>query len=98
MWLVSAGDPAGRELTRDEYLWVFVDTVAGMMEATDAAEAVVEALGDVPADDDMAAMMDELWRIEHPDLVEVLEALGDHHPDRAVAKSARTAAYKARSA
>ncbi|MBE1535221.1 hypothetical protein [Actinomadura algeriensis] len=98
MWLVSAGDPAGRELSRDEYLWVFVDTVAGMMEATDAAGAVVAALADVPADDDMAAMMDELWRIEHPDLVEVLEALGDHHPDRDVAKSARTAAYKARSA
>lgn len=98
MWLSAAGDPAGRELARDEYLWVFVDTVAGMMEAADPAEAVEAALADVPADADMAAMVDELWRIEHPDLVEVLEALGDHHPDRTVAKTARTAAYKARSA
>ncbi|QFG25868.1 hypothetical protein [Actinomadura sp. WMMB 499] len=98
MWLASAGDAAGRELTRDEYLWVFVDTVAGMLEAADAAEAVAAALADVPPETDMAAMADELWRIEHPDLVEVLEALGDHHPDRAVAKTARTAAYKARSA
>ncbi|WP_157433254.1 hypothetical protein [Actinomadura rifamycini] len=98
MWLSAAGDPEGRELTRGEYLWVFVDTVAGMMEAADPAEAVEAALADVPADADMAAMVDELWRIEHPDLVEVLEALGDHHPDRTVAKTARTAAYKARSA
>ncbi|MFV2176366.1 hypothetical protein ACFHW2_26230 [Actinomadura sp. LOL_016] len=98
MWLASAGDAAGRDLTRGEYLWVFVDTVAGMMEAADAAAAVAAALADVAPDADMAAMVDELWRIEHPDLVEVLEALGDHHPDRTVAKTARTAAYKARSA
>ncbi|MFD0905369.1 hypothetical protein [Actinomadura sediminis] len=98
MWLAAAGDPEGRELTRGEYLWVFVDTVAGMMETADAAEAVEAALADVAADADMAAMVDELWRVEHPDLVEVLEALGDHHPDRLVAKTARTAAYKARSA
>jgi hypothetical protein len=31
-------------------------------------------------------------------VAEVLEALGAHHPDKATAKAARTAAYKARSA
>jgi hypothetical protein len=38
-----------------------------------------------------------MWRLDHPDLADVLKALGDHHPDKALAKAARKAAFKARS-
>ncbi|WP_149257362.1 hypothetical protein [Actinomadura sp. K4S16] len=98
MWLNAAGDPAGRELAREEYLWVFVDTVAGMLETAEPAEAVEAALIDAPPGAEMKAMVDELWRTHHPGAADVLEALGAHHPDKATAKAARTAAYKARSA
>jgi hypothetical protein len=36
-------------------------------------------------------------RGEHPDTVAVLNHLGEHHPDKQVAKAARTAAHKAAS-
>ena len=84
-------------LDRDDYLWLFVDTVAGMLESADPAEAVAAALAGAPAGADLSGMVEEMWRSEHPDVAEVLTALGDHHPDRSVAKAARTAAYKARS-
>jgi len=38
----------------------------------------------------------ELWRVEHPDVLAVLEAVGKS-PDRAVAKAARKAAFRCRS-
>ena len=98
LWLKATGDPSGRELAHEEYLWVFVDTVAGMMETTDPQEAVEAALLDVPAGVEMETMVGELWRTEHPGVADVLDALGAHHPDKATAKAARTAAYKARSA
>jgi hypothetical protein len=98
LWLNAVGDPSGRELAREEYLWVFVDTVAGMLETAEPQEAVEAALIDAPPEAEMKSMVEELWRTQHPGVADVLEALGAHHPDRATAKAARTAAYKARSA
>jgi hypothetical protein len=98
LWLNAAGDPSGRELAHEEYLWVFVDTVAGMLETAEPEEAVEAALIDAPPEAEMKTMVDELWRTDHPGVADVLEALGAHHPDKATAKAARTAAYKARSA
>lgn len=98
LWLSATGDPSGRELAREEYLWVFVDTVAGMLETAEPGEAVEAALIDAPPGAEMEAMVDDLWRTDHPGVADVLDALGAHHPDKATAKAARTAAYKARSA
>ncbi|TDC52353.1 hypothetical protein E1281_19120 [Actinomadura sp. KC345] len=97
LWLNAAGDPSGHELAREEYLWVFVDTVAGMMETAEPKDAVEAALIDAPPGAELELMVDDMWRTDHPDVADVLEALGAHHPDKATAKAARTAAYKARS-
>ncbi|MBW8480928.1 hypothetical protein [Actinomadura parmotrematis] len=97
LWLTAHGHD-GFALSRDEYLWVFVDTLAGMLETAEPDAAVRAALAGVPADADPAAMVSDIWRADHPGTTEVLDALGAHHPDREIAKAARTAAYKARSA
>ncbi|MFC5182230.1 hypothetical protein [Actinomadura harenae] len=85
-WLTGHGLPA----PEPDPDWLFVDGVAGRLETA----APVEAVTALPVPDDVAA----LWRCHHPATAEVLGALGDHHPDRGTAKSARTAAFKARSA
>jgi hypothetical protein len=38
-----------------------------------------------------------LWQVRHPGVTDLLTALSDHHPDPAVARAARKAAFKARS-
>ncbi len=97
LWLGAHGD-ATAVPTSAETLWIFADTVAGLLETDEPAEAIETALADAPPDTDLQAMIEELWRVDHPDVPEVLDALGDHHPDKAVAKAARRAAFKARSA
>lgn len=96
LWLHAHGDDMV-EPGADEMMWIFTDTVAGLLETTEPAEAVTAALADAPPGADLGAFVSDLWRVDHPDTAEVLEVIGGHHSDRAVAKAARTAAFKARS-
>ncbi len=96
LWLAQNGDTSVAP-DHGEILWIFTDTVAGMLETTEPAEAVAAAVADTPAELDLRATIEEMWRLEHPDVAEVLGALGRHHPDKEVAKAARKAAFKARS-
>jgi len=57
---------------------------------------VAELLPDVPAAD-QAEIVAGLWRVSHPGVTDLLTALSEHHPDPAVARAARKAAFKARS-
>lgn len=41
--------------------------------------------------------LEDMWRLEHPRVREVLEVVGRHHPDKAVAKTARRSLAKLRS-
>jgi hypothetical protein len=57
---------------------------------------VAELLPDVtPAA--QAELVAGLWEVSHPGVTDLLTALSDHHPDPAVARAARKAAFKARS-
>ena len=42
-------------------------------------------------------VFDAVWQLDHPRVGEVLAALGEHHPDAAVAKAARRARERWRS-
>ncbi|WP_405151792.1 hypothetical protein OG589_21735 [Sphaerisporangium sp. NBC_01403] len=93
-WLASHGLSAPA-LTPEEVLWVSVDMLAlAMPGAEDDPEEFAEnlAVAGPPAH-----VIEEMWRVEHPDVAEVLDLLGRHLPDRNLAKAARKAAFKARS-
>jgi hypothetical protein len=93
-WLGSHGLSAP-VLTPDEVLWVSVDMLAlAMPGADDDPEEFAESLA---AAGPPAHVVEEMWRVDHPDVAEVLDLLGRHLPDRNVAKAARKAAFKARS-
>ncbi|RAY13065.1 hypothetical protein DPM19_21420 [Actinomadura craniellae] len=96
LWLREHGYEVA-EPDPGEMRWLFVDTLAGMLEVAEPGEAVAAVLADAPAGAELGGMIEDLWRVDHPEVVVVLAALGDHHPDRKVAKKARTAAFKARS-
>ncbi|WP_084956719.1 hypothetical protein [Thermoactinospora rubra] len=93
-WLSARGLPAP-PLTREELLWVSVDMLAlAMPAAQEDPEMFAE---NIAASGPPAHMIEEMWRVDHPDVVEVLELLGRALPDGKLAKAARKAALKARS-
>jgi hypothetical protein len=94
VWLHEHGEEA--ELGPGERAWLLVDLGAGLLEEADPRDVVVELLPDLPprAQADMVA---GLWEVDHPAVTDLLTAFSEHHPDPAVARAARKAAFKARS-
>jgi hypothetical protein len=94
----SAGRPAGLEPSPADVAWMATDLLALACddEYPDPDELVVTFNEVVPADGE-AALFDAMSRGVHPDAVAVLNHVGKYHPDKRVAKAARTAAHKAAS-
>lgn len=95
VWLTESGaadvpapDPA-------MVYWLTVDTLAAQLAAGDDHELLSELVTDLVARHD--GFFDAAWRVDHPATADVLEAMGQLHPDRGSAKAARKAAFKARS-
>jgi hypothetical protein len=76
--------------------WLTVDTIAAQLALegnSDELQGLVEGLAAQHRGFFAAA-----WKVDHPATADVLEAMGRLHPDKKVAKEARKAAFKARSA
>lgn len=76
--------------------WLTVDTIAAQLALegnSDELRGLVEGLAAQHRGFFAAA-----WKVDHPATADVLEAMGRLHPDKKVAKEARKAAFKARSA
>jgi hypothetical protein len=95
-WLVDHGaedddvlyDPADTD-------W-FVDVLAHRL-VTGGPDALCDALALVSAHDDQVAVIARLWRSPSRATENVLAAIGELHPVKAVAKAARKAAMQRRS-
>jgi len=94
VWLHEHGEEA--ELRPEDRTWLLVDLGSGLLEEADPRDVVAELLPEVPAKA-QAEIVAGLWRVRHPGVTDLLTALSDHHPDPAVARAARKAAFKARS-
>ncbi|GII67017.1 hypothetical protein Skr01_71020 [Sphaerisporangium krabiense] len=94
VWLASHDMEAPAPTPR-EALWAGVDTLAFALarEADDPDEIARSLAQSAPS----AQVIEDMWQVDHPDVAEVLDLLGRHLPDRALAKAARKAAFKARS-
>jgi hypothetical protein len=96
VWLaeLGTGSPVPPP-SADMVFWLTVDTIAAQLDAEgepDELQELVEGLVGRHA-----GFFEEAWRVNHPATAEVLEAIGRLHPDRALAKEARKAAFRARS-
>ncbi|HEY6278272.1 MAG TPA: hypothetical protein VIX86_18295, partial [Streptosporangiaceae bacterium] len=94
VWLHEHGEEA--DLGPGDRAWLLVDLGAGLLEEADPRDVVAELLPDVPPAA-QAELVAGLWEVSHPGVTDLLTALSDHHPDPAVARAARKAAFKARS-
>jgi hypothetical protein len=94
-WLAerSAIDPSTIEPLR--FVAGLVDVLAVALDA-DGPRKMVEMFGDGDQNQQLE-LLHRIWRLDHPRLPEVLEAIGAHHPAKAVAKAARKAMVQYRS-
>jgi hypothetical protein len=76
--------------------WIAVDAIAVALVEGDLDRLLESMAAVLPAGDE-EELFDAMWRLPHPDLVEVLNVVGEYHPDKKVAKLARRAANKATS-
>ncbi|MEU3763965.1 hypothetical protein AB0E55_02835 [Amycolatopsis keratiniphila] len=90
MWLSERGAVDRETITRDEVVLGMADHYAAMH----ALGAFVHQLADM---DDRFDVVDLLTSSGHPDRLELLDVVGTDHPDRKMAKKARTASFKLRS-
>jgi hypothetical protein len=90
--------PAELEMTADDLAWVATDllSIAIDEEFPDPEYLAVSFREAVPAGREQM-LFDGMARGAHPDTLVVLNHLGEHHPDKQVAKAARTAAHRAAS-
>jgi hypothetical protein len=89
-----------RGLEPADIAWLAIDLLAATADQLGAydEDAVEELFGSVVPAGQEQEVLTAAWRLPHPETYEVLTLVGNHHPDKQVAKAARTAAHKARSA
>jgi hypothetical protein len=89
-----------RELDPAEIAWLLVDLLAATADQLGAYDelAAGEMFASVVPPGQEEEVLAAAWRLPHPQTFEILTLIGTHHPDKSVAKAARTAAHKARSA
>jgi hypothetical protein len=94
----GSGRSARLEPSPADVAWMATDLLALACddEYPDPDELVVSFNEAVPAGGE-AALFDAMSRGVHPDALAVLNHVGKYHPDKRVAKAARTAAHKAAS-
>jgi hypothetical protein len=89
-----------RTLEPAEIAYLLVDLLAATADQLGAYDEVAagELFASVVPPGQEQEVLAAAWRLPHPQTYEVLTLIGTHHPDKQVAKAARTAAHKARSA
>ncbi|MEN3585042.1 hypothetical protein AAH978_12925 [Streptomyces sp. ZYX-F-203] len=96
LWLAEHDgvDPedAHEALTRAEATWLWVDTAAAVADHGEAPLLVTHLESAVQPT--VPALLEEVRAVGHPRTVQVLVALAAAHPDPALAKAARRAAFQ----
>ncbi|MFG2221508.1 hypothetical protein [Streptomyces sp. NPDC048644] len=96
LWLVEheGGDPetAPDVLTREESTWLWVDTAAAVADHGES-QLLIRHL-DSAVQGSVPRLLEEVRAVGHPRTVQVLVALAAAHPDPALAKAVRRAAFQ----
>ena len=86
----------GPEPEAEDVAWLLTDVLAAASVALEPGE-LARQLGDSVPGGQEEMMFGVMARLPHPDVANVLTLIGQHHPDRKVAKAARRSAYRASS-
>ncbi|MEU6946873.1 hypothetical protein ABZ957_16835 [Streptomyces sp. NPDC046316] len=95
VWLAEQGAADVPAPSESMIFWLAIDTIAAQLDTRGDLDELRELIEGLTGRH--SGFFDAAWRVEHPATAEVLEAMGRLHPDKASAKEARKAAFKARS-
>ncbi|MEU4061074.1 hypothetical protein AB0F25_01370 [Streptomyces wedmorensis] len=95
VWLAERGASDVPAPSEAMIFWLAIDTIAAQLGADGDLQELQELIEGLTGRH--SGFFETAWRVEHPATAEVLEAMGRLHRDKAAAKDARKAAFKARS-
>ncbi|MFE3069515.1 hypothetical protein [Streptomyces sp. NPDC059247] len=95
VWLAEHGAADVPAPPESMVFWLAIDTIAAQLDADGDLEELQELVEGLTGRH--SGFFEAAWRVPHPATAEVLEAMGRLHRDKASAKEARKAAFKARS-
>ncbi|MGH3920296.1 MAG: hypothetical protein ACRDSG_14870, partial [Pseudonocardiaceae bacterium] len=95
--LTSAGALDPTEVGPDRLLRAGIDLMVVAYDVGGPEDLLAALAAGDCGPDEQAALLEHFWRTEHPRVAELLEVIGEHHPDKRVAKSARKALLRHRS-
>ncbi|GIH92441.1 hypothetical protein ACFFMN_04205 [Planobispora siamensis] len=81
--------------TQADTHWLILDMLT--ISAGLGRPEFVGSLDDIGPASTLVPLLDVIWKVRHPHLEELLEAIAKAHPDRQVGKAAKRALFKARS-
>ena len=93
--LVARGEIDADAVEPELLLTASIDVLAVALDTVDAEDWPDAFAAEFPPE--TLEVFDAVWQLDHPRVGEVLAALGEHHPDAAVAKAARRARERWRS-
>ncbi|GAB2450154.1 hypothetical protein [Streptosporangium sandarakinum] len=82
--------------TQADTHWLILDMLT--ISAGLGRPEFVSSLDDIGTASSLVGLLDVIWKVPHPHLEELLEAIEQAHPDKQVGKAAKRALFKARSA
>jgi hypothetical protein len=95
VWLLEHGLAKTGALTPEDTAMYVVETCAMALDLADADAAVAVFAPDAdPAE--AVGLLEQVWRVDSPYTLRLLDAVADRHPDQIVAQAARQAAHKRR--
>lgn len=87
---------ADAEPTQADTHWLILDMWT--ISAGLGRPEFVGSLHDIGPAPQLVSLLDVIWKVPHPHVTDLLEAIADAHPDKQVSKAAKRALFKARSA
>lgn len=95
-WLDTHG-VAATGVPPDRVRGGIIDVLGVMLDLGGADDVIEWMTGPVANARGQIELLDQLWRTDHPRLAELLDVIGQHHPDKTVAKAARKSLMRHRS-
>ncbi|MCI2423355.1 hypothetical protein MOQ72_38645 [Saccharopolyspora sp. K220] len=86
-------DESDLESTVSDAAWLLVDLLGAALDTVEPDELSDVLAETVPAGQEQE-IFEQMWRLDHPDVKEVLALIGGQHPDKGIAKAARRASFK----